>query len=120
MSISYYTEKNLVLGSRSKKVRQQARKSFGSSSRQPIDLFLPVRKWLNKIEIRDRTLAHRLCRTIPNQCPFEREIALFGKTILNIPPLCKLNPLYNEVIALRFRAICYLADVCGEDVSSYC
>ncbi|MDJ0569223.1 MAG: Mo-dependent nitrogenase C-terminal domain-containing protein [Pleurocapsa sp. MO_192.B19] len=23
-------------------------------------------------------------------------------------------------MSLRFRAICYLADVCGEDVSVYC
>lgn len=42
------------------------------------------------------------------------------KTLFTIPPLCKLNPLYEEVIALRFRAQCYLADNCGEDVSLYC
>ncbi|MDE5116162.1 MAG: nitrogenase, partial [Trichodesmium sp. St2_bin2_1] len=29
-------------------------------------------------------------------------------------------PLYNELIHLRFRALCYLADVCGEDITSYC
>jgi hypothetical protein len=57
---------------------------------------------------------------IPTQCPFERDISLFGRTILSIPPLCKLNPLYEEVIGLRFRALCYLADDCGEDVGCYC
>jgi hypothetical protein len=85
-----------------------------------IDLFAPLRQWLNNIEITDSALAHRICQSIPSQCPFEREIQLFGRIIAKIPPMCKLNPLYNEVVALRFRAICYLADVCGEDVSVYC
>lgn len=80
----------------------------------------PLRNWLDNIKICDRKMAHKLCQTIPTQCPFERKISLFGRTILSIPPLCKLNPLYNEVVALRFRAICYLADECGEDVSAYC
>ncbi|MGL4882789.1 MAG: Mo-dependent nitrogenase C-terminal domain-containing protein [Waterburya sp.] len=88
-------------------------------NRKP-DLLAPLRQWLNNIEIKDSVFAHRLCQLIPNQCPFEREIRLFGRMIAKIPPMCKLNPLYNEVVALRFRAICYLADVCGEDVSVYC
>ncbi|MDJ0596006.1 MAG: Mo-dependent nitrogenase C-terminal domain-containing protein [Pleurocapsa sp. MO_226.B13] len=85
-----------------------------------IDIFSPLRKWLDNIEFNNSVLAHRVCKLIPSQCPFEREIKFWGRTILRIPPMCKLNPLYNEVIALRFRAICYLADVCGEDVSVYC
>jgi hypothetical protein len=28
--------------------------------------------------------------------------------------------LYEEVVGLRFKAMCYLADVCGEDISQYC
>ncbi|OCQ97785.1 nitrogenase [Nostoc sp. MBR 210] len=90
------------------------------SSHSGFDIFLPLRQWLNNIEVRDRELAHRLCQLIPAQCPFERDIKLFGKTILHIPPMCKLNPLYEEVVSLRFRALCYLADECGEDVSQYC
>jgi hypothetical protein len=38
---------------------------------------------------------------------------------LHIPPLCKLNPFYEEVLGMRFRALCYLADECGEDVSQF-
>lgn len=120
MSVKHYTLKNLVFSSRIDNIQQKVRKFLNDIIQQPFDPFSPFRDWLNEIEIRDRDLAHRLCKTIPSQCPFEREISLFGHTILSIPPLCKLNPLYNEVIALRFRAICYLADVCGEDVSSYC
>ena len=80
----------------------------------------PIRQWLNSLEIRNATLAHLICRVIPVQCPFERTICLFGHTLVHIPPLCKLNPLYEEVVGLRFRALCYLADDCKEDVRCYC
>ncbi len=82
--------------------------------------FQPLRQWLDNIQISDRVMAHRLCQLIPSQCPFERDIKLFGKTLFHIPPMCKLNPFYEELVSLRFRAMCYLADNCGEDVSGYC
>ena len=85
-----------------------------------LDWLHPLRAWVNSIEIQQPALAHRLCRLIPSQCPFERDIRFLGRTLLHIPPLCKLNPLYEEVVALRFRALCYLADECGEDVTCYC
>jgi len=84
------------------------------------DILYPLRQWLETREIRDSKLAHFLCHMIPSRCPFAREIKFFGKTILNIPPLCKLNPLYEEVVSLRFKALCYLADECGEDITAYC
>nr|WP_283766485.1 Mo-dependent nitrogenase C-terminal domain-containing protein [Roseofilum capinflatum] len=87
----------------------------------PIKRYLqPLRQWLNRFEIRDESMAHFLCRMIPVQCPFARDLYLFGRKIGHIPPLCKLNPLYEEVIALRFRALCYLADECGQDIRIYC
>ncbi len=85
-----------------------------------LTLLAPLRNWLNQIEFNDSVFAHKVVAIVPAQCPFERKVTLFGKTILSIPPMCKLNPLYEEVVALRFRAICYLADECGEDVSAYC
>lgn len=84
------------------------------------DLLHPIRQQLDQFEVCTPRLAHWLCQLIPSQCPFERDIKFFGRTLLHIPPLCKLNPLYDEVVALRFRALCYLADVCGEDVTPYC
>lgn len=80
----------------------------------------PVRDWLDKMDVQDPRVAHFLCKLIPSQCPFERDINLFGRTIAHIPPLCKLNPLYEQLVSLRFRALSYLADDCGEDISSYC
>ncbi len=91
-----------------------------SSSKFRRDLLKPLRIWIDAFEVSDRKLAHRLCKLIPSQCPFERDVNLFGKTLFHIPPMCKLNPLYDEVVGLRFRAMCYLADKCGEDVSAYC
>ncbi|ACK69798.1 Mo-dependent nitrogenase family protein [Gloeothece citriformis PCC 7424] len=79
-----------------------------------------LRDRLNQIEVRERPLAHRICQLIPSQCPFARDIKLFGRTIVSIPPLCKLNPFYEELMGLRWRALCYLADECGEDISAYC
>lgn len=84
------------------------------------DLLSPLRQQLNSLEIRNELKAHLLCRFIPVQCPFERNIYLFGRKVAYIPPLCKLNPFYEEVASLRFRALCYLADECGQDVSCYC
>ncbi|MBW4645393.1 MAG: Mo-dependent nitrogenase C-terminal domain-containing protein [Goleter apudmare HA4340-LM2] len=80
----------------------------------------PVREWLEGIEIHNHKLAHFLCKAIPAQCPFERDITLFGRKLFHIPPMCKLNPFYEQVVGLRFKALCYLADQCGEDVTVYC
>lgn len=89
-------------------------------SKPKFDLFRPIRHWLDRIEVQNSEFAHLLCKQIPSQCPFERDVNLFGRTLFHIPPLCKLNPVYDEVVALRFRALCYLADECGEDVTPYC
>ncbi|MEH1928635.1 MAG: Mo-dependent nitrogenase C-terminal domain-containing protein [Nostoc sp.] len=99
---------------------QKASQLHRSVSKSYWDILQPLRHRVDKIQVRDRQLAHRLCKLIPSQCPFERDVKLFGKTLFHIPPMCKLNPLYEEVVGLRFRAMCYLADDCGEDVSQYC
>jgi hypothetical protein len=90
------------------------------SGDRPVDWLRPLRSLLNRMPVQSAKVAHRLCQLIPAQCPFERDITLFGHHVAHIPPLCKLNPLYEEVVALRFRALCYLADECGEDITSYC
>ena len=94
--------------------------SVAAPTRPTFDIWLPLRKWLDQIEIQNVKFAHSVCKLIPAQCPFERDIKVLGRTVLHIPPLCKLNPLYEEVVGLRFRALCYLADECGEDVTPYC
>jgi Mo-dependent nitrogenase C-terminus len=88
--------------------------------RVDFDIFQSLRQRLDRVQVGNPKLAHRLCQLIPAQCPFERDVKLFGRKLFHIPPMCKLNPLYEEVVALRFRALCYLADECGEDVTAYC
>jgi tellurite resistance protein len=88
-------------------------------SRSSVDVLYPVKDWLEEMEIKDPRLAKFICRVIPPQCPFERDINLFGRKIAHIPPLCKLNPLYEQFTLLRFRSLSYLADECGEDVTKY-
>ena len=83
------------------------------------DLLEPVRGWLDEMEVSDPRIARFVCNMVPSQCPFERDIKLFGRKIVHIPPLCKLNPLYEQLVGLRFRALSYLADDCEEDVSQY-
>lgn len=85
-----------------------------------VDVLLPVRHWLDELEMHDPRVARFLCKLIPPQCPFERDVKLFGRKVVHIPPLCKLNPLYDQLVYLRFRALSYLADDCKEDVSKYC
>jgi Mo-dependent nitrogenase C-terminus len=94
--------------------------SIDSHYLSKFDIFKPLRYWLENFNVANPQLAHKLCQSIPAQCPFEREIKLFGRKLFHIPPMCKLNPLYEEVVFLRFRAMCYLADECGEDISMYC
>ncbi|MGI2904672.1 Mo-dependent nitrogenase C-terminal domain-containing protein [Tolypothrix sp. VBCCA 56010] len=93
--------------------------SFNSRSFK-LNLLNLIRQRLESIEIRNPNLAHSLCKIIPARCPFEREVKLFQRTIFRIPPLCKLNPLYEQVVSLRFKCLCYLADECGENITVYC
>ena len=88
-------------------------------SESGVDILHPVKDWLDEMEVKDPRLARFVCKVIPPQCPFERDINLFGRTIAHIPPLCKLNPLYEQFTTLRFRSLSYLADECGEDVTKY-
>ena len=83
-------------------------------------ILAPIKDWLDSWDINDSKVAHMVCKMIPPQCPFERDVVIFGKKVAHIPAMCKLNPVYDQLIGLRFRALSYLADECKEDVSKYC
>ncbi|MEW5860333.1 MAG: Mo-dependent nitrogenase C-terminal domain-containing protein [Cyanobacteriota bacterium] len=125
MNVSQYTVKNISLASWFWMPQEEVSQKVApiqqpTKAGKRLNLLQPLREWIDNIQVRDRELAHRLCKSIPSQCPFERDIKVFGRTLFHIPPMCKLNPLYEEVVSLRFRALCYLADECGEDVTAYC
>jgi len=92
------------------------RDADGHPSIEPLK---PAREWLDQLQVKDPRLARFICKMVPSQCPFERDVTLFKKKIVHIPAMCKLNPLYDQLVGLRFRALSYLADDCGEDVTPY-
>lgn len=79
-----------------------------------------VRIRLESIEINNPLLARFFCKFIPAACPFERKISILNHTVISIPPLCKFNPFYEQIVALRFKSLRYLADKCEEDITLYC
>lgn len=99
---------------------EQSQPSTQVPTKHQVDPLNPLREWLDGLDIKEPRVARFLCKMIPSQCPFERDITLFGRKIVHIPPMCKINPLYEQLVGLRFRALSYLADDCREDVSKYC
>jgi hypothetical protein len=79
-----------------------------------------IRQRLEAIEICHPDVARLLCKVIPAQCPFERKIWFCDRLLISIPPLCKFNPFYEQIIEIRFKSLTYLADHCGEDITLYC
>jgi hypothetical protein len=77
-------------------------------------LLQQVRNWIEAIEICDSKVAQLLSK-IPASCPFARDIRFLGHTF-RIPPLCKLNPLYDSLMILRFRALIFLNKVSKENL----
>ena len=91
-----------------------------SGNAQPnLHLLDPLRHWLDGVDPQDPAVARFLVKLIPAQCPFERDVVIFGRKLAHIPPLCKINPLYDELMALRFRCLCSLAgEVAGSTSES--
>lgn len=73
-------------------------------------ILYPFEQFLDNFAIKDRKTALMVCQLIPGECPFARTLSLPGGRLLRIPPLCKINPLYDSLISLRFRALNWLAE----------
>lgn len=125
MSMSYYIIPHLVLASWVLPLElkpnplRTAKEFFSREFKFQLAPLRPLRQWIDQIQTDNPQLARRICHLVPAQCPFARVIQFRQQVLLRIPPLCKLNPLYEELMNLRFRALCYLADECGEDISPY-
>jgi hypothetical protein len=81
-----------------------------------INLLRSVRQGFESMEIHNSKVARLLCKIIPAHCPFERRIQFLQHTILYIPPLCKLNPFYDQLVELRLKSLAYIVEECGEDI----
>lgn len=69
-----------------------------------------LRAWLDGLDPAEPAVARFLVRLIPAQCPFERDVRLFGHKLVHIPPMCKINPLYDQLVGLRLRCLTSLAE----------
>ena len=69
-----------------------------------------LKHWLDELDPSDPRIAAFIVSLIPAQCPFERDIVLFGHKLVQIPPMCKLNPLYDQLVGLRFRCLGHLPE----------
>lgn len=78
-----------------------------------------IKKRLENLDISTKETAEKIVNLIPNTCPFAREIKIFNRLLLRIPPLCKLNPFYEDLMMLRFRALSFLCEI-GEDIAPFC
>ena len=75
----------------------------------PASVLLRLRGWLDGIDPQDPAVATLLVRMIPASCPFERDVVVFGRRLLHIPPMCRINPLYEQLMGLRMRCLEALA-----------
>lgn len=76
-----------------------------------LDPLVPVRRWLAALEIPSRSVAELICRWVPNTCSAGYSLRWQGRIWLHLPPLCKLNPLHEELLDLRFRAADFLYEL---------
>ena len=83
--------------------------------KKSLDVLKPLRAWIEGIPVENETTAHRI---VPADCPFERDVKIIMRTVAHIPPMCKINPLYDQLMMLRFKAMCYLVDECGVDATA--
>lgn len=84
-----------------------------------ISPFNYIKNKLDAWEIKEKKMAQKIVALIPSQCPFAKDIYWYNQKIITIPPLCKLNPFYENLMMLRFKALCFLSEM-GEDVTPYC
>ena len=87
---------------------------------QKFNLLNWLRDRLDTLDISNPEIAKLVCTLIPARCPFEREIKFGDRTLLRIPPLCKINPFYDQLMTLRFKSLLFLEEHCQEDIMRYC
>jgi len=82
----------------------------------------PLKPWLDQWDPVDPHVAALIVSLIPAQCPFEQDIVVLGRKLLHIPPMGKINPLYDQLVGLRFRRIGHLPEdqqrlICHQETS---
>ena len=73
-----------------------------------MEVDMAYHKSLETKEFMAKLINQLIITVIPATCPFAKTFQVAGFTI-TIPPLCKLNPFYNQLMELRFNALSELA-----------
>ena len=63
---------------------------------------------IDRVQINSSAQAQWICKLLPSSCPFERNFTLFGHSF-HSPALCQLNPLFPQLMLLRYKALTYIA-----------
>ena len=66
--------------------------------------FLKPKQW-------DKNLAYKWINSIPDKCPFERQLWIGEALVLYIPPLCPLNPFSKQLYEIKLEAKTYIYDL---------
>ncbi len=66
--------------------------------------FLKPKEWNKK-------LAYKWINSIPDKCPFERQLWLGKTLVFYVPPLCPLNPFSKQLYEIKLEAKTYIYDL---------
>ena len=72
---------------------------------KPLD---PLKHWLNGLDLGDERISSFIAHLIPFPYPFGRNINLFARKLVQIPPMSKINALFDQLVSLRFRCLGHL------------
>ena len=91
---------------------------FLYSTLHKVTIMKYLHSFIANLSIKDCNCARRICSLIPPSCPIERDISFLGHFLFHVPAMCKLNPFYDDLVTLRFRALSFLAEH-HEDTSQF-
>jgi len=66
--------------------------------------FLRPKAWTKK-------LAYKWINSVPDKCPFERQLWIGETLVLYIPPLCSLNPVSQQLYSIKLEAKTFIYDL---------
>ena len=69
----------------------------------------PLKHWLNGLDPGDERISSFIAHLIPFLDPFGCDIDLFAHKLVQIPVMCKINPLFEQFLAVRFRCLGHLS-----------
>jgi len=82
-TVSYRTLPSWVWLGKQETAVSVATKSQPYGQKPHFDPLHPLKQWLDNTAIKSQKLARLLCKFIPSQCPFEREVKIGDRTLFS-------------------------------------